>query len=69
MLAMHLARKHTNATYADIGAFFGGRSHSTVVAAEKKVRQWLDSDERLTMGTRTLRVRDVIERVESELAR
>ncbi len=41
MLAMYLARKHTGAAYGEIGRFFGGRNHSTVISAEKKVRGWL----------------------------
>src|SRR5208283_3066387 len=31
MLAMYLARKHTSATYSEVGQHFGGRNHSTVV--------------------------------------
>ena len=42
MLAMYLARKHTGAAYSEIGRFFGGRNHSTVISAEKKVQSWLD---------------------------
>jgi chromosomal replication initiator protein len=61
MVAMYLARKHTAAAYADIGRHFGGRNHSTVVAAEKKVRQWLQEDEALVLGERRLRLREVIE--------
>ena len=38
MLAMYLARKHTGAAYSEIGRYFGGRNHSTVMSAEKKVR-------------------------------
>ncbi|MBY0395433.1 MAG: chromosomal replication initiator DnaA, partial [Thermoleophilia bacterium] len=45
MLAMYLARKHTGAAYSEIGRFFGGRNHSTVISAEKKVTSWL-TDER-----------------------
>jgi chromosomal replication initiator protein len=41
MLAMYLARKHTGAAYSEIGRYFGGRNHSTVIAAEKKVAGWL----------------------------
>ncbi|QEH39067.1 Chromosomal replication initiator protein DnaA [Aquisphaera giovannonii] len=41
MLAMYLARKHTGAAYSEIGRFFGGRNHSTVISAEKKVSGWL----------------------------
>jgi chromosomal replication initiator protein len=69
MLAMFLARKHTAATYGDIGRHFGGRNHSTAVAAEKKVRQWLQEDGELSLGERPVRVREVIERVERELQR
>ena len=36
---MFLARKHTASSYSEIGGWFGGRNHSTAVAAEKKVRQ------------------------------
>ena len=37
MMAMYLARKHTGAAYSEIGRYFGGRNHSTVISAEKKV--------------------------------
>jgi chromosomal replication initiator protein len=69
MLAMFLARKHTRASYSEIGHYFGGRNHSTVVAAEKKVRQWLEKDGELSLGARRLGVREVIDRVERELQR
>jgi len=67
MLAMFLARKHTAATYTEIGQRFGGRNHSTAVAGEKKVRGWLKDNTNLQMGQRPLAVRDVIERIEREL--
>jgi chromosomal replication initiator protein len=69
MVAMYLARKHTGASYSDIGGHFGGRNHSTAVAAEKKVRQWLLEDAELPVGERRLRVREIVERVERELLR
>ncbi len=69
MLAMYLARKHTAAAHSDIGQHFGGRNHSTVVAAEKKVRQWLQADGELVLGERRLRVREVVELIERELQR
>jgi len=46
MLAMYLARKHTGAAYSEIGRYFGGRNHSTVISAEKKVLGWLRDEER-----------------------
>jgi chromosomal replication initiator protein len=69
MLAMYLCRKHTSASYAEIGGHFGGRNHSTTVAAEKKARQWLQTDAELSLGERRLRVRDLVERIERDLLR
>jgi chromosomal replication initiator protein len=69
MAAMFLARKHTASSYSEIGKHFGGRNHSTAVAAEKKVRQWLDSDAELSLGQSRIRVRELIERVERDLLR
>ena len=48
MLAMWLARKHTRAALSEIGAFFGRRSHSTVISAQKRVDQWMAHDEPLS---------------------
>jgi chromosomal replication initiator protein len=67
MLAMFLARKHTSAAYSEIGKYFGGRNHSTAVAAEKKTRQWLLSNGELSLGERKMSVRQVIELTEREL--
>lgn len=69
MLAIFLARKHTTASYSEVGQHFGGRNHSTAVAAEKKVRLWLRDDGDLALGERKLRVREVIELIERELLR
>ncbi len=69
MAAMYLARKHTAASYSDIGKHFGGRNHSTAVAAEKKVRQWIEADADLALGQRSVGIRELIERVERELLR
>jgi chromosomal replication initiator protein len=69
MTAMFLARKHTASSYSEIGRHFGGRNHSTAVAAEKKVRLWLDSDAELALGQRRIHVRELIERVERDLLR
>ncbi|MFO0892357.1 MAG: chromosomal replication initiator protein DnaA [Isosphaeraceae bacterium] len=41
MLAVYLARKHTGAPYSEIGRYFGGRNHSTIISAEKKVQGWI----------------------------
>jgi chromosomal replication initiator protein len=38
-IAMFLARKLTQSAYREIGSYFGGRDHSTVVAAEKRIAE------------------------------
>jgi chromosomal replication initiator protein len=69
MVAMFLARKHTASSYSEIGSHFGGRNHSTVVAAEKKVRRWLEDNAELALGEHRVRVQELIERVERDLLR
>jgi chromosomal replication initiator protein len=69
MLGVYLARKHTSATYSEVGAYFGGRNHSTAVAAEKKIRQWLQDNGKLHVGQSQVPVRDLVERIERELLR
>lgn len=69
MLAMYLARKHTAAAYSEIGQYFGGRNHSTVLAAEKKVRQWLQGENGPLLGERRLRASEAVERIEREMPR
>jgi chromosomal replication initiator protein len=69
MVAMLLSRKHTASSYSAIGEYFGGRNHSTAVAAEKKVRQWLLDNAELALGERRIRVRELVERVERDLLR
>jgi chromosomal replication initiator protein len=69
MLAIYLARKHTTATYIEAGNYFGGRNHSTAVAAEKKVRQWIEANGSLHFGHHQIPVRELVERVERELMR
>jgi len=43
-IAMYLARKGTNATYAEIAAGFGGRDHSTVMHAVRSVEVRLEAE-------------------------
>jgi chromosomal replication initiator protein len=67
MVAMYVARKHTSATFSEVGKHFGGRNHSTVVAAEKKVRDWLADNRTLQLGKRIMPVADIIEPNERKL--
>jgi chromosomal replication initiator protein len=67
MLAMYLARKHSGAAYAEIGRHFGGRNHSTVISAEKKVRTWLKTDEHSAMLPGFETVADIVAALERSL--
>jgi chromosomal replication initiator protein len=58
MVAMFLARKLTNMSYPEIGSRFGGKDHSTVISAVRKI-------ERLTTEDPT--VRSVVGTLESRL--
>ncbi len=48
-LAMWLARKHTGNAFSEIGLHYGGRSHSTVISAQQKVRGWIQSGESIPL--------------------
>lgn len=67
MIAIYLARKHTGTPYSEIGRYFGGRNHSTVISAEKKVLGWLRAEERngLLAGFET--VSDILSALERDL--
>ena len=67
MLAIFLARKHTSATHGEISTYFGNKTHSTAVAAEKRVRAWIQKNEQVKAGDRTWKARDLIDRIVREL--
>src|SRR5262249_41523430 len=69
MLAMYLARKYTSSTYEEIGHYFGGRNHSTVVAAEKKIRTWAQKEGDIVLGKSRLSVAAALELAEREMQR
>ncbi len=67
MLAMFLARKHTQAAYSEIGEFFGGRNHSTVISAENRVTGWLNNSENLPVARETWSVGQILDTLEKQL--
>ncbi len=67
MLAMYLSRRYTSAAYSEIGDYFGGRSHSTVIAAQKKVTSWLQQNSGLKLPMATYEAQDLIDRLENTL--
>lgn len=67
MLAMYLAREHTNAALSEIGDYFGGRSHSTVIAARKKVNSLIEEDSEIPLANSKMKVKVAIDRIQSKL--
>lgn len=61
MLAMWLSRQHTNNALSEIGDYFGGRSHSTVVAAQKRIEQWLESGEKIELESGALPLKEAVQ--------
>jgi len=64
MLAMWLARKYTRSALSEIGKYFGNRSHSTVVSAQKKVDLWLQESPDFGLADSPFSVVEVIQKVE-----
>lgn len=64
MLAMYLSRQLTPSAYREIAIHFGGRSHSTAIAAEKNVKQWLAAEKTLGRGPQAISVNEAIDRVQ-----
>jgi len=67
MLAMWLARKYTQAASSEISHFFGRRSHSTVISAERKVNGWVTDGATVNIGSGACKVTDAIRRAELHL--
>jgi chromosomal replication initiator protein len=57
-IAMYLIRKYTGIGLKDIGSYFSGRDHSTVVHACDKIEQGLETDES---------IRDAVESIQNLL--
>ena len=54
MLAMYLVRKHTDASYPEIGRAFGGRDHSTAINACRRIGWQLKTDDRLAASLQSI---------------
>lgn len=53
-VAMYLSRKLTSASLSEIGQQFGGKDHTTVLSADRKVRQTLEHDDEVRQTLETL---------------
>lgn len=67
MLAMWLARKYTRAGLAEIGQYFGRRSHSTVIAAQRKMDEMLNQRAVVRLQLSDCSIQDALRRVEGRL--
>ncbi len=67
MIAIFLCRKHTAASYGEISTYFGNKTHSTAVAAEKKVRTWIEAQSQIKAGVQEWKINDLIEKIEQAL--
>ncbi|UCD28791.1 MAG: chromosomal replication initiator protein DnaA [Planctomycetota bacterium] len=72
-IAMHLARKHTEMSFPEIGRFMGNKNHSTVILANRKIEKLLKDDaivsRQTPAGISEERLRDIVQRVEEQLGR
>lgn len=66
-LAMYLARKLTETPYSEIGEYFGGRNHSTVMSAERKIEQQLKSQGRIRIGSEHWELQDLIDTLKDRI--
>jgi chromosomal replication initiator protein len=53
-VAMFLCRRHTDRSFTDIGAWFGGRDHTTVIAACRKIEALKQSDRQTADDVRNI---------------
>lgn len=67
MLAMFLARKLTQSAYSEIGQHFGGRNHSTVMSAERKVQQWLEAQDQVCVARDPWAVSELLATIEQQV--
>jgi chromosomal replication initiator protein len=67
MLCMWLARRYTRAALSEIGDFFGGRRHSTVVSAQHKMDDLLSRGADVTIGDRPCQIEEAVRRIEARL--
>ena len=67
MLAMYLTRQWTNAAYHEIGKQFGGRNHSTVMSAERKMKEMLQRNSSMQISAREWTAQEIVCMLEEQL--
>jgi chromosomal replication initiator protein len=61
MIAMYLCRQRLHTSYTELGERFGGKDHTTVISAVRKIESRIDSED--------AELRQSIEAIEHKLAR
>ena len=54
-IAIYLCRELTTESFPKIGSYFGGRNHSTIISADKKIRKELTKNENLRQVIKDLK--------------
>ena len=54
-IAIYLCRELTTESFPKIGSYFGGRNHSTIISADKKIRKELNKNENLRQVIKDLK--------------
>lgn len=69
MLAMCLACNLTRSALGEISEFFGRRSHSTVISAQRKIEKMVSKGEKIGVANETCTVEEALRRVQAVLRR
>lgn len=66
-VAMYLSRKLTRGAYKEIGDYFGGRNHSTVMAAERNINKMLKNQSTMKIGFQEMPLSEIVARLEDQI--
>ena len=67
MLAMWLARKYTRAGWREIGEYFGGRRHSTVISAHRRIEAQMGRESGTASHSGPNNLEDTVVAIETKL--
>lgn len=67
MLAMYLARRMTQSPYSEIGRYFGGRDHATVMSAERKISTLIANASSIRVATEAWSVEELVRSLEQQI--
>ncbi len=72
-IAMHLARKHTDMSFPEIGRFMGNKDHTTVILANRRIQRLIDSTETVRWmtpsGQRERQITELMDELEQQIGK